>query len=117
MRCSFVEPLMVWPPKEQVSKREMKMKVGDVIPSLSLSLFPISFLLSFCEWMWMGQTNTTFMEMASCALKSNGAAGEREEEEEEEGDRRREKKKEKSSFKGRFVFRPLRVTMQCKMLR
>ena len=29
----------------------------------------------------MGQTNTTFMEMASCALKSNGAAGEREEEE------------------------------------
>ena len=92
------------------------MKVGDVIPSLSL------FLSLFCEWMGeggMGQTNTTFMEMASCALKSNGAAGEREEEEEEEeeGDRRREKKKEKSSFKGRFVFRPLRVTMQCKMLR
>ena len=24
----------------------------------------------------MGQTNTTFMEMASCALKSNGAAAE-----------------------------------------
>ena len=54
--------------------------------ALSLpSLFPISFFLffpsfflSFCEWMWMGQTNTTFMEMASCALKSNGAAAVRE---------------------------------------
>ena len=41
--------------------------------SLSLSL---SLSLSFCEW--MGQTNTTFMEMASCALKSNGAAAVRE---------------------------------------
>ena len=48
------------------------MKVGNVIPSLFL------FLSLFCEWMGfggMGQTNTTFMEMASCALKSNGAAG------------------------------------------
>ena len=39
-------------------------------------------------WEWMGPTNTTFMEMASCALKSNGAT----EQGLGEGERRRKRR-------------------------